>query len=80
MVAKVIRAGKTSSHKAEASSEEEETMELVKRTTPRQDEDYAKTVDECLHVKLTGHHLKACGTEKPGHKSVLYHAKNPLSQ
>ena len=60
----------------EESSDDEvdETMLLTKKDV------YAKTVDECLHVKLTGHHLKACGTEKPGHKSVLYHAKNPLSQ
>ena len=79
-MAKVIRAGKTSSDKAEASSEDEETIDLVKRTTPIQDDDYTKTVDECLHVKLTKHHFEACGANKPGHKSVLYHAKNPLSQ
>ena len=79
-MAKVIRAGKTSSHKAEASSEEEETMELVKRTTPRQDEDYTKTVDECLHLKLTEHHFTTCGAEKPAHKSMLWHEKNLTSK
>ena len=72
-MAKVNRAVKTSSDKAEASrdEDEDETMFLMKRTTARQDEDYAKTVDECLHVKLTKHHFEACGAEKPEHKSTL---------
>jgi len=75
-LAKVNLAADKSPDKVKESSDDEvdETMLLTKKDV------YAKTVDECLHVKLTGHHLKACGTEKPGHKSVLYHAKNTLSQ
>ena len=79
-MARVPRAGEKSSANAEASPEEDETMELVKRTTPRQDGDYTKTVDECLHVKLTKHHFEACGAEKPEHKSTLWHEKNPTSK
>jgi hypothetical protein len=75
-LAKVNRAADKSPDKVEESSDDEvdETMLLTKKDV------YAKTVDECLHVKLTRHHFKACGMEKPGHKSMLYHTKNPLSQ
>jgi len=44
------------------------------------DKDYAKTIDECLHIELTKHHFVACGAEEPQHKSTLYHKKNPMSQ
>ena len=81
-MAKVNAAGKKSSRKAEATTDDDDIIVLEKRPTPRQgrDEDYAKTIDECLHVKLTKHHFDACGAEKPEHKSTLWHQKNPMSQ
>ena len=78
--------GKNSSRKTtkttEAQSDVDDIVDLEKRSTPRQgeDEDYAKTVDECVHVELTKQYFVACGTEKPRHKSALCNNKNPMSQ
>jgi hypothetical protein len=48
--------GNNSSRKTtQAQSDDDDIIDLEKRSTPRQggDEDYAKTTDECLHVELT---------------------------
>ena len=81
-MAKVNATGKKSSRKTEAATDVDDNIFLEKRPTPRQggDEDYAKTIGECLQVELTKHHFVVCGAEKPQHKSTLYHKKNPMSQ
>ena len=70
----------TAAWTAEATTDDDNIIVLEKRPTPRQggDEDYAKTIDECLHVELTKHHFVACGAEKPQHRSTMYYKKNPI--
>ena len=80
-VAKVANK-KESKKTASCKAPPEETIILEKKATGRGGEgkDYPKTIDACLHVKLTKELFVACGAEKPEHKATFWHKNNPLSQ
>ena len=80
-VAKVANK-KESKKTASCKAPPEETIILEKKATGRggEDKDYPKTIDACLHVKLTKELFVACGAEKPEHKATFWHKNNPLSQ